>query len=163
MPFNILQLAEANASSLKRRFEELMSQRANDDVHLRRFGSRVSQESLVAVNIRPRPLARVVEGGKYLNIYEWAEQESTQTGQSVDHLLRQKLGAFFSRRIVFDGAFENGRQFRYGALNMGSAGVTRFGLFCVVLSSRFADDGRAVAYLPNDSLSAYADASGVVD
>lgn len=63
----------------------------------------------------------------------------------------------------FDGRFEQGRSFHYGALSIGGMGAARYGNFCMVTSELLLDGSRRVAFVESDSLTGFVDAKGVVD
>jgi len=81
-------------------------------------------------------------------------RRARRSSKTTTELLRQRLGDFCERRLAFDAAFTGGRQFRYGALNIGGLGVSQFGDCCVVLTKRRMSRS-PVAYLPGDSLATY--------
>ena len=164
MTMNIFALAGDNSSSLQARFESAKAEKSLEELAtIERFAERVLGTSQVSINMYPWVLAGIIVKGEYKNIYEWAEEQSSLSGRSMDEILREKLGSFCDRRLAFDGSFEHGRSFRYGALNMG--GVCGFGdrPFCIVLRQDFPERADAVAYLRSDSLKTYVDAAGRID
>ena len=161
---NLFEVADQNGPALADRFKEAKDARSSDDAAiLDRFAERVIQDGLVSLNMRPWVFSTLLAKGRYQNIYEWAQEQADLSGRSVDEILHEKLGSYFSGRIAFDACFEQGRRFRYGALNIGGAGPTRYGAFCVVLASGFSQGSGPVAYLMRDSLNDYVDVNGNVD
>ncbi len=77
--------------------------------------------------------------------------------------MRERLGSYYEQRITFDTHFDHGRQFRYGALNIGGLGVTAYGEFATCLDNRSFAAGTELAYLRADSLKTYFRPGPVVD
>lgn len=161
---DIFDLASDNAPSLAERFEDVKAKASADEADtLDRFAERVMQDGRVSMNMRPWTLSSLLSTGKHQNMYQWAEEQAGFSGRPLDEILREKLGPYYERRIAFDSAFDDGRLFRYGALNIGGAGATKYGKFCAVLASDFAAGGEDVAYLKFDSLNTYVRAKAEVD
>lgn len=124
------------------------------------FLCEVSNNGRVSMNMRPCIAADLLHRDQYKNMYEAVAEEAALTGRETREILRQRLGKYFEKRIRFDAVFSEGRSFKYGALNIGGVGATRYGSFCVVLKPSFPD---RVAYLKQDSLNRYADEHGNFD
>ena len=105
--------------------------------------------------MRPSVLTGLIAGGRHQNVYEWADEQSRLSSRPIMEILQEKLGAYFRRRIHFDDTFDQGRQFRYGALNIGGLGPYRYGQFCTVLRMEFVTPNDLTAYLMRDSLRTY--------
>ncbi len=73
----------------------------------------------------------------------------------MDQILREKLGDCYERRVAFDDHFEDGKKFRYGALNIGGMGAMQFGDHCVTLKDSACSNRERLAYLKSDSLKSY--------
>jgi hypothetical protein len=80
-------------------------------------------------------------------------------GDPEDHL-RDHQKEYYARRVGFDRSFQNGEQFRYGALNVGNLGAYEYGAYCIVL--RPPSEETRVALLPENSLERYIDAATCV-
>lgn len=113
--------------------------------------------------MRPWIAADLVQRDKYNNMYEAVEEEATLSGRHSDDLLRERLGKHFKRRTRFDDVFDEGRKFRYGALNIGGAGSPHYGTFCMVLKQSFPEASDRLAYVKQDSLNGYTDDDGHLD
>jgi hypothetical protein len=156
MALDLFEIAEANAHSIKLRFEQVRDfQPDHDQATLNRFEACVRDQSTIAINLRPWIVANILTTGRYQNIYEWADEQASVSGRSVEEILREKLKDLYVKRVSFDAAFADGIRFRYGALYLAGAGVTRYGKFCLVLSRDFVESGIPVAYVPADSLKTY--------
>jgi hypothetical protein len=105
--------------------------------------------------MRTGGLAAFLSLGRHQNTYEYATTESGRTGETLDGTLKRLLGAYYERRMAYDSCFVNGRSFRYGALNIGCAGATDYGDFCVVAKSDYLAALKELAYLKSDSLNDY--------
>lgn len=160
---NLFQIAHDNASSLEAQLEEHRQRLADGELDsFDRFAERIRIAALVSMNMRPWVLTEVVLNG-HQNIYEWATEQSVLSGRPQREILNEKLTTWFERRLRFDTAFDDGEHFRYGALNVGGVGSTRYGNFCVVLKGAFLEGLTTLAYLKNDSLRCYFTHAGLVD
>ena len=130
---------------------------------LAEFLNVVSANGRVSVNMRPWITADLLQRGKYSNRYEEVDEAAGFSGRPSNELLRERLGIYFKRRTTFDSMFDEGREFKYGALNIGGAGAPRYGTFCVVLKQSFPEGDDRVAYVKNDSLNGYTDEDGIFD
>jgi hypothetical protein len=153
---NLFAIALANADALAQALEDLLaSLPANEAMRLSRFSERIQRDGRISINMRQSVLISFLGFLEHQNIYEWADESARESSLPRDTILREKLGRFYRRRTTFDGAFEDGERFRYGALNIGGAGAPQYGEFCVVLAHRFSSDRSEVAYLRSDSLKTY--------
>ncbi len=91
---------------------------------------------------------------KHQNIYEWAEGRAARSTKTAQEIIRERLGTYYERRMAFDGFFARGTELRYGALNVGGAGASRYGSYCSVVKDIGAPRFQ-LAYLRADSLSTY--------
>jgi hypothetical protein len=152
---DLFQLARQNAAELLRRFQEAKARAKDGGRLLDGFARRVEVDACVSINVRPSVLTELIHGRKHQNIYEWAAEQSRRYSRPVEEILRNKLGKHYIRRVHFDDTFENGRRFRYGTLNIGGLGASRYGQFCAVLRSEFIETEDRLAYVMNDSLHDY--------
>ena len=105
--------------------------------------------------MRPLVLRKLIEGDAYMNVHGVAREESGRSGTSEDGIRREKLNEYHDRRIAFEASFTQGREFRYGALNIGGIGTDKYGELCAVLSPDWTDVHKSIAYLRSDSLRHY--------
>jgi len=121
---------------------------------LERFAKRVEDEGRISINMRQGVLLSFLVSGRHQNIYEWAAARSARSTKAAPDIMREQLGPYYERRTVFDGFFARGDELRYGALNIGGAGATRYGSYCSVVKDATAR-ALEVAYLRADSLRTY--------
>ncbi len=152
---NLFQLAVQNDPNVRTQFDEMKNRSTDGRRQLEAFTDRVQETGRVSINMRPSALTALVNGEGQRNVYEWADEQSRLSLRPKNEILQEKLGAYFRRRIHFDDAFDHGRQFRYGALNIGGLGPQNYGQFCTVLRSEFLAPNDSVAYLMRDSLRTY--------
>jgi hypothetical protein len=152
---DLFALARANEQVLSNRREEHRSFLSGE--HLARFDrfcAKVEAEGGISVNMKPWKLRAFLERGRYLSAYQDAEVRAHASGRSVDDEHRERQQAHYERRALFEGTFEDGERFLYGALNIGGVGAVEYGLFCVFLDSAAASPFRC-AYVPDNSLERY--------
>lgn len=161
---NLFQIARENAKGLEKQLADAISRCDNNaQVTINEFTKWLFDKASVSINLPPYILAHFIQNRTYYNIHEWSREQEALSGRPREACLREKLGTYYDRRMLFDGAFQNGEQFRYGTLNAGGPGlVTKFGMFCIVLDKDFLDDIE-LAYLKDDSLFACFNARGEVD
>lgn len=158
---DLFEIARANALSLSEQFDNL--KRNAEPCHavkLLSFAKKVLDRGCISINMRPSVAAELLTDGRYLNMHQWAEEQSALCGRSVEQIMREKLGPYHDRRLAFESTFSRGQDLQYGALNIGGTGTTHFGQFCVALSQSFPPVHDDVAYLKTDSLTGYVDGSG---
>ena len=161
---DLFALAQANAPELEHAYADAQSLRPQaDQSHVQAFVDWVDNSSRISINVRVYLVAEIVTGGKYQNIYDWADEQAAVSGQQRETILRERLKQFFDKRISFDNAFENGDSFLYGALNCGGLGLSAYGSCCMVLTQKFEKASTKVAYLNGDSLKVCVDAHGAVN
>jgi hypothetical protein len=154
--------AEGNRAALEARYSALRAGKEPGSAsQLDAFADYVGRHGLVSINMRPWVLSNLLVEDAYQNMYEFASEQSAVSGRDADEVLREKLGSLYGKRLAFDGAFVDGRRFRYGALNLGGTGMTCYGQFCVVLKPLF-HAGHAMAYLVGDSLRTCLDSAGAL-
>lgn len=134
---NLFQFADQNDPKLRTQFDEMKSRSKDGGHQLEVFAARVQATGRVSINMRPSALTGLIAGGRHQNVYEWADEQSRLSSRPTIEILQEKLGAYYRRRIHFDDAFDQGRQLRYGALNIGGLGPQRYGQFCTVLRAEF--------------------------
>lgn len=161
---NLFQIARENAEYLKEQLSTALSGCDNNaQATINVFTKWLLDKAIISINLAPSILAHFIQNGTYYNIYEWAREQEDLSGRSREECLREKLGNFYDRRMSFDGAFQDGEHFRYGALDaVGQDFVTKFGMFCIVFDRKFLDRIE-LAYLSEDSLLSCINAQGEVD
>ncbi len=115
------------------------------------FLDTIRRKGRLSINAKPTSLLLVLQGGAYYNAYRIAQRKSEAEGTDREALLREIFGDSYAQRTAFDCHFAEGDSFLYSALNIGNAGATSYGEYCVV----WRDDLRPeyqVAYLYGDSL-----------
>jgi len=161
---DLFQMAEANSQHLADEFDVLAASLPSPAADLlRQFAAEVAAQGRISINMRPFIAADFVPSGRYYNIHQAVPKAAYALKRTEEELLRKRLKAYFTRRIGFDSAFEGGKRFHYGSLNIGGVGAHRYGTICVVLSAAFPASGAMVSYLKTDSLNGYTDATGAVD
>jgi hypothetical protein len=162
---NLFQAAADNAEPLYQRYLAERAAAAPEEAEgWDRFVAQVESEGRLAVNMQRWVLAHflMLDGG-YRNVYGVAADLEGRTGFPSEQFLCARLGAYFERRIAFDGRLDGSERLLYGALNLGGLGAARFGKFCVVFRSSFAAGLAELAYLWADSLQTYLLPDGSVD
>lgn len=150
---DLFAIARANANAVQTAFDSAAAALPPDQaVLLREFAAWVEAEALVSINVKLFVIVEFLNGGRYQNTYEWAQEQARLSGRSADDAMRERLHKFYDKRVTFDRAFKNGEQFRYGALNGGGAGLPEYDPYCVVLTRAFQTSLSDIAWLPEDSL-----------
>lgn len=161
---DLFQMAEANSQHLADKFDARAASIPSPAADLlQEFAAEVAAQGRISINMRPFIAADFVQSGRYDNIHQSVAEAADFSKRSEEELLRERLDTYFTRRIGFDTAFEGGKRFHYGSLNIGGAGTRRYGTICVVLNAAFSASGGLVSYLKTDSLNGYTDANGTVD
>ncbi len=125
------------------------------------FRSAVETRGTVSINMKPWKLSAFLRRGRYLSMQQGAPVEAKERGMSVDEVLQQQ-GEHLAPRLAFEGHFENGEQFLYGALNIGGMGPPDYGIFCTVLNPDVVH-ALPCAFVPGNSLDLYARGRVAVD
>lgn len=161
---NLFVTCAENNPVLEREFNNLISTlSASDRDVLLRFSDRIARDGQVAINMRPMTLLDFLASERCLNIYEWVDLILRKSSKGRDEILRDKLGAYYERRITFDGYFIGGQEFRYGTLNIGGLGTNRYGEYCVVIDVIKLSGEGELGYLGGDSLRSYMTMTPEVD
>lgn len=125
------------------------------------FRSVVETQGTVSINMQPWKLSTFLRRGRYLSMQENAPVEAGERGMSVGEVL-QRQGEHLAPRLEFEGHFEHGEQFLYGALNIGGMGPPGYGIFCTVLNPDVVH-ALPCAFVPGNSLDLYARGRVAVD
>lgn len=124
---------------------------------------RVQQHGRLAINMRTSELSDLLLRGRYYNIYEWSHEQAAISKRTVSAIQRERLGAYFKKRLAFDDAFVDGQKFRLRYIESGRCWSGAWGQFCAVLKTEFAERATRLAYVRGDSLNTYLDRSGNID
>ncbi|WP_295390832.1 hypothetical protein [uncultured Thiodictyon sp.] len=127
---DLFEIARANTAPLEQRTAALQASCPTDGplaTAMAAFVDHIRAQGRIPINMRPWVLSRFLSRGHYQNIYDWATEMADLSGRPRDALLAEKLGTYLTARRTFDGAFADGLCFRYGALNIGGVGPTRYG------------------------------------
>jgi hypothetical protein len=150
---NIFTLANDNRASIQEAYDQLLLRLDEADTEpIERFAVWAEATALISLNTKLDVVVELLNQRPYQNIYEWANESARLSSRPVDDLLRERLGPFYLKRITFDDEFENGRSFRYGALNAGGTGALNYGQYCIVLNKPYQLRLVAFVCIPGDSL-----------
>lgn len=161
---DLFAIAKGNGEAVQTAFDTAVAAMSSDESRVvREFAAWVEADALVSINVKLFVIADFLNGRRYQNIYEWAQEQSRLSGRSAAEALRERLGKFCDKRMAFDRAFKNGEAFRYGALNAGGAGLPEYAPYCAVLNREFQASLSDVALLPGDSLKICLAADGTLN
>jgi len=161
---DLFEIARGNANAVQAAFTSAVATMSPDQAALvHEFAAWVEEKALVSINVKLFVIVDFLNGGRYQNIHEWAQEQSRLSGRSAEDALRERLHKFYDKRVAFDRAFKGGEQFRYGALNAGGAGLPEYDPWCIILTRDFITSLPDIAYLPGDSLTICFSADGAFD
>ena len=161
---NLFVIAAGNTEALEVALQERLTDASSKDADiLARYTERVRHTGRISINMVPEVLRGFLDAREHRNIYERASAKAKDSRTAREEILRKELDTYYERRIAFEGSFEDGERFRYGALNIGGLGASTFGLFCVVCKDHVSSTLPEVAYLRADSLETYLLPGPVVD
>lgn len=147
---DLYELARLNGDRMRERYERLRDGSPGGSDTVERFCQRVERDGHVSINTRSARLLWMLRNGYYPNPHDEARERARKEGGDSEDYLRRQQGDFYRKRVTFERSFVDGESFRYGALNIGGAGLSYYGLYCLVL--RAPADGELVALLPANSL-----------
>jgi hypothetical protein len=126
---NIAALAKENIPELLKKYDIFI-----DGYELREFldgfVNHIKPNLSISMNFKLVSLFNFLQDGYYKNIYEIYANDYDQL---------EKNNPLFFYRFSFDFSFENGKDFKYGALNSGNIGTKFWGDFCIYLKSKEMD------------------------
>jgi hypothetical protein len=165
MEFDLFEAALLNRPSLEERLAGLLSSiTATDSARLRKFAEVTAEAGRVSINMPQGTLINFLVSGRHQNLYEWAAERAKCSSKPPDEITREKLGAYYERRMAFDGFFRHGTSFRYGTLNIGGLGCrVPYGEFCLVFKDCLSKNREESAYLRSDTLNTYLLPGCVID
>src|SRR5260370_40171165 len=68
---------------------------------LTQFADFVNDAGRLGINMRPMVLLDFLNHNRLLNIPEWASRIAARSGKPAEDAMREKLGAFYERRMAF--------------------------------------------------------------
>jgi hypothetical protein len=161
---DLFTVATSNGPRLSDEFQSMRTTLGPADRDcLDRFAARVESDGRIAINMRVDVLLELIAASKYLNMYEWAQERARWSPKSAEEILQERLGPYHQPRISFEAAFKDGKQFRYGSLNIGGAGATGYGDFCAIVDDELPSVNMPVVYFRGDSLKSYVEPGATVD
>lgn len=160
--YDLFAMARANAANLAAIFDV----RGAADEPLTEFAERVEREGRLSVTMKFDRLRAFLELGRYRNPWEEALDNAGGDSAAADALVREQQGRYYARRALFDGSFEQGKCFHYGALYLEGRALlnSTYGTYCALFSPTAAQAWSSVAWLPDNSLLRYvADDASAID
>lgn len=153
--YDLFEMARANAAKLAEDFNASCA----DGGPLAEFAQRVATESRLSVTMKFSRLRALLDLGHYRNPWEETHADAGGDPIEAERLMRDRQGAYYARRALFDGSFEQGRSFHYGALYLDGRALldSTYGTYCVVFTAAAAGAWRSVAWVPDNSLLRYVD------
>ena len=119
---------------------------------LGKFSNIISKKWDISINLRQSAINNFLNVGVYKNVYELK-------GESEEEL-KKHLGDFYKSRLIFDNTFEEGKKFKYGALNIGGLGIMKYGEYCIIIKKEQSEQYSTLTFIKEDSLN-YVDDSGL--
>lgn len=159
--YDLFAMARDNAPNLATSFNA----HSTSGGSLGEFARRIEEEGRLSVTMKFARLRSFLELGRYRNPWEEAHDDAGGDDAEAEKLMRQRQGSFYDRRALFDGSFQQGRSFHYGALHLEGRALldSTYGTYCTLFSLSAAQGWRSVAWLPDNSLLRYVavDASAI--
>jgi len=147
---DLYELARLNGDSMRERYERARDGSAELAGAVERFCQRVERDGRISINARSSRLLSMLRNGYYPNPHDEAHERARREGGESEEYLKRQQGDFYLKRVTFERSFVEGESFRYASLNIGGAGLSYYGIYCMVLRDP-AEDER-VALLPANSL-----------
>jgi len=156
---SIFDMADQNSDSLKERYNSLRKKyehQNNLDI-LDEFTRLIENKWTVSINMRQRMINSFLISGRYKNVHELKKEGAEELEKyniqvSVEEGKERHLKSFYKSRMVFDLTFENGKEFKYSALNIGWLGAEKYGEYCIVLKREQVEKYSSLAFIKKDSL-----------
>lgn len=132
-----------------------------------KFAGFVKDRWTISINMMPSGLLKFLSSGRHKNKYEVAREDVEmmrkmgETDTSVEQLMKKRLKGYHEPRTEFTRVFEDGERFKYGALNIGGLGPTKYGSYCVVIKRERSEEFSVLAFIKEDSLNNYVDGGHV--
>ncbi len=121
------------------------------------FSRSVEREGRFSVTMKFARIHSFMDGGRYLNPWEECSRDAEGDEAKATQLMVERQKGWYGRRALFEGSFEHGKKFQYGALyTSGRALVhSKYGPFCAVFGSEAALSWHSIAWLRDNSLQRY--------
>ncbi|MCY2964798.1 MAG: hypothetical protein NT069_14370 [Planctomycetota bacterium] len=152
---NIFSLAFTNARVVRERFDELTATHGKS----KEIASWIEENARVSINAGWFVVRLIAEGQQLKNCHEVAQERAIREGIDRETALRAALQQYYGRRIAFDRHFLDGERFRYGGMNCGGLGQSKFGRLCLILQPHLLHDNNS-CLLAGDSLQVFFDSAG---
>ncbi len=133
---NIRNLANENIPYLIDKYNAFLGDYEFSE-YIENFTKHLNSNLSVSINFRLGALFHFLQEGNYKNIYEIFSHDYDQL---------EKSNPLFFYRFSFDSSFDNGTDFKYGALNSGNIGTKFWGDFCIYLKSKEIDSSVLIKY-----------------
>ena len=162
---NIFDLADQNSHNLQERVQSGQS----DQNPIGKFAGFVKDRWTISINMKSSDLLKFLSSGRYKNEYEVAREDVEMMRKmggmdvTVEQLREKRLRpkGYYESRTEFNRVFEDGERFKYGALNIGGIGPTKYGSYCVVIKRKRSEEFSVLAFIKEDSLNNYVDGGHV--
>jgi len=157
---DLFELSDRNSDYLGQMYNSLEKRcKENNNLEkLNMFASAVKNTWTVAINMKNRALISFLISGNYKNVYELKKNDEKILIQeikldiSAEKAAKLRLKEFSRPRFTFDGTFNNGDRFKYGALNLKGNGIQKYGEYCVVFKREHLEKFFTLAFIKEDSL-----------
>ena len=137
-------------------YESVVDNHGNEHL-LIDFAQFIGEKCAISINMLPNTIIKFFILGEYKNVNESRddmihELEATRGIHiSQEIAIKNRLGKWYNSRKIFEDTFDNGKKFKYGALNIGGMGSEKYGDFCVIFSRSRLANTKAV-FIKEDSL-----------
>lgn len=124
------EVTKNNKPFLKQFYHRFISENTLSKYVIDTFLNKIENEATVSINVTEKSLVEILNSGRYLNIF--------QTGVSEKEI-EQKYKNYFKKLIAFTNKFQEAKDIKYGALNLGNIGTNHpsfgSGKWCIYLKS----------------------------
>lgn len=157
---NLFELADENCKFLIKQCQSIKTN-LNGDLKFKiylDFINNIKNNWTISINMKLRNFNLFLISGNYKNIHKIKAEEKKileehfKSKISIEIALKTHLKKYFNLRILFDNLFEDGKLFKYGALNIGALGINYYGKFCIILDRSKLNNYSSLAFLKEDSL-----------
>lgn len=162
-------MAEQNSDNLENNYYSLEKQckDLNDLVVLRKFVKLIKDQWNISLNMKQHALNSFLIAGKYENVYQLKNRIKKKLKKvknlqvSVEKTIKSHLKDYYIPRKIFNRTFKESKKFKYGTLNIGGLGPTKYGEYCIVIKRKQSEEYSSIAFVKEDSLNNYVDESQV--
>lgn len=131
---NIFECATKNSKKIIEEFNTLLDNSSNCKDFDEKYCDEIKQKWTLSINMRPSILNNFFKNQEHLNKNE------------------QGMGLKNKRRI-FESYFVDGQKFRYSAFNIKGLGLSKYGIFCVLLDREKVDKLKQLVFIKNNIFS----------